>query len=154
TKIRSVAARSGLRCCVYRDTESPASAGVLVVADFAELHPVRKGPASFLDNLVHAVLPGALSKAVTIEAPAGDSAAVGWLQDDHALTGLELDNLRVVLIGAGARRAAGMPARLGDVGRMRIGGASVPAVALPPLNDLTASPFGKTGAWRSLRALM
>src|SRR5690606_3922396 len=104
-RIESLATQGDLRCRIYLNPESPASGSVAVVADFAELHPERKGPEGFLDNMIRAVLPGAMPQTIGISAP-GDSAAVGWLQDDAAFTSLDPGGLRIVLVGAAARRAA------------------------------------------------
>lgn len=139
-----------LACRLYI---AEASSGVqwMVVSDAVELHASREGPARFLDALIHAVMPGA--KASILSIPVRDEQAVGWLAGDEALASLATDGLRLILIGTTARRAAGMPTRLGEIGRLQAGPVSLPAVALPLLNDLTASPTGKADAWRVLRAL-
>lgn len=140
-----------LACRLYASEASSGGARWMIVSDAAELHASREGPARFLDALIHAVMPEV--KASSISIPIANEDAVGWLAGDVAFAPHVTEGLRLILIGAAARRAAGMATRLGEIGRLQAGSMSLPAVALPLLNDLTASPTGKADAWRVLRAL-
>lgn len=140
-----------LTCRLYAGEASFGCVRWMVVSDAAELHASREGPARFLDALIHAVMPGAQPSILSI--PIVNEEAIGWLADDAAFAPLATEGLRLVLIGTAARRAAGMPTRLGEIGRLQAGSMPLPAVALPLLSDLTASPTGKADAWRVLCAL-
>lgn len=140
-----------LQCRLYAGEARPEGARWVVVADAVELHASREGPARFLDAMIRAVLPGAQVSTASI--PVADEMAVGWLGADDVFVRLALPGVRLVLIGTAARRAAGMPTRLGELGWFQAGATRLPAVALPLPNDLTASPTGKADAWRVLRAL-
>lgn len=140
-----------LQCRVYAGDAPSAGGRWIVVADAAELQASREGPVRFVDALVQAVAPGARGSATAI--PAQQESAVGWLADDGDFARLATEGARLILIGIAARRAAGMPTRLGEIGRLQVGARQLPAVALPLLSDLTASPTGKAEAWRVLRAL-
>nr|MBF0685354.1 hypothetical protein [Pseudomonas sp.] len=140
-----------LQIRMYAGDEQSATARWAMVAEAAELHVSRRGPAAFLAALMHAVLPGAEASIVAL--PIADEHAVGWLASNESFAALAAQGCRVILVGAAARRAAGMPTRLGEIGWLNASGVQVPAVALPAPNDLTASPTGKAEVWRALRAL-
>lgn len=140
-----------LQCRLYASEASPGQARWIVVTDAAELHASREGPAKFLDALMRAVIPGGQASIAAIPVP--EAEAIGWLAADEAFARLAMPGTRLILIGIAARRAAGMATRLGEIGRLQVGAAQLPAVALPLLSDLTASQVGKADAWRVLRAL-
>lgn len=140
-----------LQCRLYAGEASSGQARWMVVTDAAELHASREGPARFLDALMRAAIHGGQASNAAIPVP--DAEAVGWLAADEAFARLAMPGTRLILIGIAARRAAGMATRLGEIGRLQIGAAQLPAVALPLLSDLTASQTGKADAWRVLRAL-
>jgi hypothetical protein len=140
-----------LQCRVYAGDVSFAGARWMVVADAAELHASREGPVRFVDALMQAVMPKAKASITFIPVPEED--AVGWLAGDEDFARLAAGGARLILIGMAVRRAAGMPTRLGEIGRLPVGAAQATAVALPLPSDLTASPTGKAEAWRVLRAL-
>ena len=140
-----------LQIHMYADAQHSATGRWAMVTDAAELHVCRLGPAAFLAALMHAILPGAQASIVAV--PIADEQAVGWLTANESFSALAAQGCRIILVGAAARRAAGMPTRLGEIGRLNASGVQLPAVALPALNDLTASPAGKAEVWRALRAL-